>query len=35
MHKHDLNRVVFYSKGDMSGGHHLSKGEHILRSDTK
>lgn len=35
MHKHDLNRVEFYSKEDMAGGYHLSKGEHILRSMTK
>ncbi len=35
MHKHDLNRVEFYSKEDMAGGYHLSKGEHILRSETK
>jgi len=35
MHKHDLNRVEFYSKEDMAGGHHLSKGEHILRNDTQ
>ncbi len=35
MHKHDLNRVEFYSKEDMAGGYHLSKGEHVLRSETK
>lgn len=35
MHKHDLDRVQFYSKEDMAGGHHLSKGEDILRNDTK
>jgi len=35
MHKHDLNRVVFYSKEDMAGGLNLSRGEHILRSETK
>ncbi len=35
MHKHDLNRVEFYSKEDMAGGYHLSKGEHILRNETK
>ena len=35
MHKHDLDRVQFYSKEDMAGGHHLSKGEHILRNETK
>jgi hypothetical protein len=35
MHQHDLDRVHFYSKEDMAGGHQLSKGEHILRSDTK
>jgi len=35
MHKYDLNRVEFYSKEDMAGGYHLSKGEHILRNETK
>jgi hypothetical protein len=35
MHKYDLNRVNFYSKEDIAGGYHLSKGEHILRSETK
>lgn len=35
MHKHDLDRVQFYSKEDMVGGHHLSKGENILRNDIK
>lgn len=35
MHKTDLNRVVFYSKEDMAGGHHLQKGEPILKADTK
>jgi hypothetical protein len=35
MHKHDLNRVEFYSIEDMAGGYHLSKGEHILRAETK
>ncbi len=35
MHQHDLNRVEFYSKEDMAGPHHLSKGERILRSETK
>lgn len=35
MHQHDLNRVEYYSKEDMAGPHHLSKGEHILRSETK
>ncbi|WP_077923328.1 hypothetical protein [Spirosoma sp. 209] len=35
MRQHDLNRVEFYSKEDMAGPHHLSKGEHILRSETK
>lgn len=35
MHKHDLDRVQFYSKEDMAGGHHLSKAEYILRNDTK
>ena len=35
MHKHDLNRVEFYSKEDMAGGHQLTKGEHILRNETQ
>ncbi|MCG2420089.1 hypothetical protein K8089_13750 [Aequorivita sp. F47161] len=35
MHKHDLNRVHFYSKEDMAGGHQLSKGEHILKTEIK
>lgn len=35
MHKHDLNRVYFYSKDDLAGGHQLSKGEHILRAEIK
>lgn len=35
MHQHDLDRVQFYSKEDMAGGNHLSKGEHILRSEIK
>lgn len=35
MHKHDLNRVHFYSKEDMAGGHQLSKGEHLLRAEIK
>ena len=35
MHQTDLNKVVFYLKEDMAGGHHLQKGEHILRADTK
>ncbi|MDQ1340723.1 MAG: hypothetical protein QG567_1881 [Campylobacterota bacterium] len=34
MHNHDLNRVEFFSKEDMAGGHQLSKGEHILRKET-
>lgn len=34
MHKHDLNRVKFFSKEDMASGHQLSKGEHILRKET-
>lgn len=33
MHKSDLNRVVFYSKEDMAGGHQLRKGEPILRAE--
>ncbi len=35
MHETDSNRVVFHSKEDMAGGHYLSKGEHILRNETK
>src|SRR5690606_25792550 len=35
MHQHDLDRVQFYSKEDMAGGYHLSKGEPILRNETK
>lgn len=35
MHQYDLNRVQFYSKEDMGGGHQLSKGENILKSETK
>ena len=35
MHKHDLNRVEFYSKEDMAGGYQLTKGEHILRNETQ
>ncbi len=34
MHVHDLNRVEFFSKEDLAGGHQLSKGEHILREET-
>ena len=34
MHEHDLNRVEFFSKEDLAGGHQLSKGEHILREET-
>ena len=32
-HKCDLNRVEFYSKEDMAGGHELSKAELILKSE--
>ena len=35
MHEHDFNRVKFYSKEDMAGGHELSKGEHILRDEVQ
>ncbi len=35
MHKTDLDRVEFFSKEDMAGGDHLSKGEPILRNATK
>lgn len=33
MHKHDLNRIEFYSKEDMAGGYQLSKAEPILKGD--
>jgi hypothetical protein len=35
MGKFDRDRVVFYSKQDMSSGHFLSKAESILRQDFK
>ena len=35
MRKSDLNRVEFYSKEDMAGGHELSKAELILKSEIK
>ncbi|MEA4968842.1 MAG: hypothetical protein VB048_12095 [Bacteroidaceae bacterium] len=35
MNNIDLDRVVFYSKEDLSGGIHLKKAEHILMSDIK
>lgn len=35
MKKDDFNKVVFYSKEDLAGGHQLQKGEHILRADLK
>jgi len=35
MHQTDLNKVVFYSKEDMTSEHNLQKGEPILRADTK
>jgi hypothetical protein len=35
MHEADLNKVVFYSKEDMTRGIQLKKGESILRSTTK
>lgn len=35
MRKTDLNKVVFFSKNDMAGGHHLRKGEHILKLKPK
>lgn len=35
MRKSDLNRVVFYSKEDLAGGHQLRKGELILRAEPK
>lgn len=33
--KYDLNRIEFYSKDDILGGHRLSKAEPILRSAIK
>lgn len=33
MHKHDLNRVEFYSKEDLAGCYQLSKAEPILKGD--
>lgn len=35
MHEHDFNKVEFYSKEDLAGGLQLSKGESILRNETK
>ncbi len=35
MRQTDLNKVVFHSKEDGSGGHYLQKGEHILKADIK
>lgn len=35
MHEHDFNRVEFYSKEDLESGLQLSKGESILRNETK
>jgi hypothetical protein len=35
MNNYDFNRVEFYSKEDMAGGYQLSKGENILRNETK
>jgi hypothetical protein len=35
MKKSERNKVVFYSKEDICGGHELHKGEKILRSDPK
>ena len=34
-HKHDLNRVEFYSKEDMAGGYHLAKAEPTLKREIK
>lgn len=34
MNKDDIQRVVFYSINDMAGGHHLLKGEKILRNSS-
>lgn len=33
MHQTDLNRVKFYSKEDMAGGHELSKAEKTLKNE--
>lgn len=33
MRNYDHDRVEFYSKEDMSAGHNLSKGEHILKGE--
>lgn len=35
MHEHDFNKEEFYSKEDLAGGLQLSKGESILRNETK
>lgn len=35
MHNRDIYRVIFFSKDDVAGHHHLTKGETILRSDLK
>ena len=35
MHKHDFDRIKFYSKGDMAGGGYLLKAEPILKSEIK
>lgn len=35
MHQYNSDRVQFYSKDDLGGSSQLSKGEHILKSETK
>lgn len=35
MHEVNCNRVVFYSKEDLTGGFELRKGDRILRNPTK
>ena len=35
MRQNNLNKVVFFSKEDMAGGHFLQKGESVLRNDIK
>lgn len=35
MHKFDLNRIQFYSIGDLASGDNLSKAEHILKDEVE
>lgn len=35
MHKFDLNRIQFYSIGDLASGDNLSKAEPILKEKVK